>query len=118
MFILLSLLFVKHFVADFLYQPPYQWKNKGTYGHWGGLVHSGQHAVITFLLLLYFAPSLTLVLSVAEFVIHYHMDWFKMNYNKYKGWACNTHNEFWVLVGVDQLVHSMTYVGIVYAIYS
>lgn len=111
--ILMALLFTKHFVADFLYQPPYQWQNKGTYGHWGGIVHSGQHVILTFFILLIFTnPLVALLLAAAEFVIHYHMDWFKMNYNKRKGWGATTHNQFWILLGVDQLVHSLTYVGI------
>jgi len=113
MIMLLTLLFIKHFLADFLYQPPYQFMNKGTYGHPGGLVHSGQHVLLTFLILIFFVnlPA-ALLISLAEFVIHYHMDWFKMKYNKAKGWAATTHNQFWVLLGLDQLVHSLTYVGI------
>jgi hypothetical protein len=51
-------------------------------------------------------------IAVSEFVVHYHMDWFKMWYNKKKGWACNTHPEFWYLTGIDQFVHSITYLGI------
>jgi hypothetical protein len=106
-------LFVKHFVADFLYQPPYQWQNKGTYGHPGGLVHSGQHAILSLVLLLFFvSPMIAVAIAAGEFIIHYHMDWFKMRYNKLKGWGATTHNQFWVLLGVDQLVHSLTYIGI------
>jgi hypothetical protein len=117
--ILGGLLFVKHFVADFLYQPPYQWQNKGTYGHLGGILHSGQHALLTWLILICFFSRhswLPFLISIGEFVIHYHMDWFKMKYNKYKGWGATTHNEFWVLLGVDQLFHSLTYIGIMYAV--
>ena len=111
--ILLTLLTVKHFIFDFLYQPPYQWQNKGTYGHPGGLIHSGQHAWATLMILLFFiTPILAVILAFLEFIIHYHMDWFKMNYNKMKGWTATTHNEFWILLGVDQLVHSLTYIGI------
>lgn len=110
--IYLTLLVLKHFIFDFLYQPPYQWQNKGTYGHLGGLIHSGQHALATFFLTLLFAsPLFAAGLALAEFIIHYHMDWFKMNYNKKKGWTATTHNEFWVLLGFDQLVHTLTYVG-------
>lgn len=111
---ILTALFVKHFVADFLYQPPYQWQNKGTYGHWGGLVHTGQHVVLTTLILLAFGIATPLVASIAvlEFVIHYHTDWAKMNINKHFGWGATTHNEFWILTGLDQLVHALTYLGI------
>ena len=114
--LLLTLLTLKHFVADFLYQPPYQWQNKGTYGHPGGIIHSGQHAVATLLILLFFvSPFVAVLLAGVEFLVHYHMDWFKMNYNARKGWTATTHNEFWILLGVDQLVHALTYIGIVYA---
>ncbi len=116
--ILLALLSIKHFVFDFLYQPPYQWQNKGTYGHLGGIVHSGQHVVATFIILLFFAPALAGWLAVMEFLIHYHMDWFKMWYNAKKGWGATTHNQFWILTGFDQLIHSLTYIliaGIVIA---
>lgn len=111
MLLLLTLLTVKHFIFDFAYQPPYQWQNKGTYGHWGGIVHSGQHALATLAILLFFTnPLLALGIAVLEFLIHYHVDWAKMNLNAKMGWGANTHNEFWVLLGVDQLFHSLTYV--------
>lgn len=116
--LLLTALTIKHFVFDFLYQPPYQWQNKGTYGHWGGIVHSGQHALATFIILVLFGinPWFSLGIFALEFVIHYHMDWFKMNYNKSRGWGPTTHNEFWVLLGVDQLVHSLTYILIAWIV--
>ncbi len=115
MFALFTALTVKHFVCDFLYQPPYQWQNKGTYGHWGGIVHSGQHAMASFLILLFFvATPIALAIAISEFIIHYHTDWAKMNINKAYGWGATTHNQFWVLLGVDQLIHSLTYIGMVY----
>ena len=105
---------VKHFVFDFLYQPPFMWQNKGTYGHWGGIIHSLLHALGTAWLLCFTGITAPAVLAIAglEFIIHYHMDWFKMDYNKRKGWGPTTHEQFWVLLGVDQLVHSLTYIGI------
>jgi len=107
----LTLLTVKHFVFDFLYQPPYQWQNKGTYGHLGGIVHSGQHALASFAIMLFFInPLPALGLALAELMIHYHVDWAKMNINRIKGWKANTHNEFWISLGVDQLAHSLTYI--------
>ena len=85
MLMLLTALTIKHFIFDFLYQPPYQWQNKGTYGHWGGLVHSGQHACASLIILLFFTnPLAALGIVVLEFLIHYHMDWFKMNFNMVK----------------------------------
>lgn len=120
MILLFTLLFLKHFVFDFLYQPPYQWMNKGTYGHLGGILHALQHAVGTAVVLVFAAPQtmldyphLLLQVPLAEAALHYHIDWAKMNLNKKMGWGANTHSQFWMLLGLDQLLHSLTYVGIV-----
>lgn len=115
MILLLSLLTLKHFVWDFWYQPPYMWQNKGTFLHPGGILHSGLHAVTTFILLTFFManPLGALILAVGEFLVHYTMDFCKMNLNRIKGWGATTHNEFWILTGFDQLVHSFTYIAII-----
>lgn len=120
-FILFTMLVIKHFVFDFLYQPPYQWMNKGTYGHPGGILHSLQHILGTFLCL--FIASVPIpnyyVLWTAlagEFLVHYHVDWVKMNFNKRRGWGPTTHQEYWVLLGIDQLFHYLTYIVIVWLV--
>lgn len=117
MTMLLWLLFafqIKHFIWDFYYQPPYMWQNKGTFGHPGGIIHSGLHALTTFYLLFTFPVGLELavLLAAGEFVAHYLIDYAKMNINRIKGWTATTHNEFWQLTGLDQLIHQLTYVAI------
>ena len=42
-----AVLMAKHAVADFYLQTPYQFLNKGTYGHPGGFLHAGIHAALT-----------------------------------------------------------------------
>jgi hypothetical protein len=114
MIYLITLLLIKHFVFDFYYQPPFMWQNKGTFGHWGGIVHSGLHSIATFVILLFFtSPAIAVLAVVFEFVVHYLTDYAKMNINRVKGWTATTHNEFWQLTGLDQLVHQLTYVAIV-----
>lgn len=111
---LLLALQIKHFIFDFYWQPPYMWQNKGTFGHMGGIAHSGVHALVTFAILCFFAmPTIALAIAILEFGAHYFTDWAKMNINRAKGWACNTHNEFWQLTGLDQLFHQLTYVAII-----
>lgn len=110
---------IKHFAMDFLFQGPYQYKNKGTYGHPGGLMHAGIQALSTFFLLIIFVPVLSYLLYVValvEFVVHYHVDWAKMNINRVMGWKADTHNEFWLLLGFDQLLHYLTYAWIVFVL--
>lgn len=107
-------LFTKHFVIDFLMQGPYQWQNKGTYGHMGGIVHSTLHAAGT-LIVFSFVVSFPFALALAalDLVAHYHIDWAKMNINKKFGWGANTHEEFWWLLGLDQYLHQLTYIALV-----
>jgi hypothetical protein len=95
-------------------QTPYQWQNKGTYGHLGGILHAGLHAAVTyFILLLVALPELAFWLAILEGVIHYHIDWAKMNLNRKMGWKPDTHAEFWTLLGFDQFLHYLTYIFII-----
>jgi Protein of unknown function (DUF3307) len=111
---LITALLIKHFIWDFYYQPPYMWQNKGTLGHLGGIIHSGVHALTTIIILYQFiSPENAVLLGLFEFVVHYITDWAKMNINRIKGWTATTHNEFWQLIGFDQLVHQLTYVAII-----
>mgnify|MGYP001765158580 CR=1 FL=1 len=41
--ILLLLFQIKHLVVDWLWQPPYEYLNKGTWLHLGGLQHAAKH---------------------------------------------------------------------------
>lgn len=110
---ILFLLFLKHFIVDFPLQGPFQYKNKGTYGHPGGLLHSGMHGISTSLIFAFVTtPLLAICLGVADFLLHYHIDWAKMNLNKKLGYGPTTHEQFWWLLGLDQLLHAITYLGL------
>lgn len=131
--ILLALLLVKHFVFDFYWQPQWMLQSKGHLGAWGGIAHSGAHALATMAILLVFnilsmdvllfpleayafdAQTIAIV-ALIEFAVHYWTDFFKMNINTKKGWGPTTHNQFWQLTGLDQLIHQLTYVWIVWFI--
>lgn len=113
--ITMTLLILKHFIIDFPAQTPYQWQNKGTYGHPGGLLHAGLHGVGTILaFLIFFVTPFALMVAVIDAVVHYHVDWAKMNINKKYGWMPDKHPEFWVLLGLDQLAHYLTYVFLIF----
>lgn len=105
----------KHMVADFFLQTPYQYLNKGTYGHPGGILHSGIHAALTPLVYLILAPAsllLAILIPVGEFVVHYHVDWIKEQAGKKGHWSA-THPWFWRALGVDQFAHNLTYIAII-----
>jgi hypothetical protein len=109
--LIFTLLITKHFIVDFPLQQAYQYTNKGTYGHPGGILHAGLHGIGTFLCLMVFSPFAVLFAFV-DMIVHYHIDWAKMNINSKLGWGPTTHEQFWWLMGLDQLLHYLTYVGI------
>lgn len=114
--ILITLLFTKHFIVDFPLQTRYQWSNKGTYGHGGGILHAWLHGMGTLLCFYWFAPVAAWYLALADMVIHYHIDWAKMNLNAKLGWGPTTHEQFWWLLGLDQFLHALTYIMFVYTV--
>jgi hypothetical protein len=113
-----AVLMLKHAVADFYLQTSYQYLNKGTYGHPGGILHAGIHTALTPLVYLVLAPaSLMLVGAIAlgEFVAHYHIDWLKEQVTRGNGWTTQDRG-FWYALGTDQFVHGVTYLLIVGAL--
>jgi len=106
-------LFTKHFIIDFPLQTKYQWSNKGTYGHPGGVLHAILHGIGTHAIIyLIFSDSVVaFVLGLIDAVVHYHIDWAKMNLNARYKLGPTTSEKFWWLVGLDQYLHALTYIG-------
>ena len=110
-----ALLMVKHALADFYLQTPYQYLNKGTYGHPGGVLHAAIHMALTpFVYLVLLPGSLLLAGSIAlgEFLVHYHVDWLKEQILRRNELTTQTPG-FWHALGTDQLIHGLTYLVIV-----
>jgi hypothetical protein len=115
MFEALFLLFVKHFVCDFpLQTSPWMYRNKGIYLHPGGIAHSAVHALGTWLVLIFFIGTQAWLFALLDFIVHYHIDWAKLKLNKRFGLRPDNSNWFWILLGLDQLAHHITYFVIVY----
>jgi hypothetical protein len=112
--VLITLLILKHTVADYFMQYGWMIRDKGTYGAWGGIAHSGYHGLLTFAVLLLFPIPVVyaLLLSIGDSVIHYHVDYTKSNFWKSKNLTAMD-QQYWIAHGVDQLLHMLTYVGIV-----
>ena len=108
---------LKHFLCDFVLQTEYQVRTKGIYGHLGGFLHAGIHIVGTIPALLIFHAALqpAAIILIAEFAIHYHTDWTKARIDHIAKWP-TTDQRYWILFGLDQLIHQLTYLGIVYVL--
>jgi hypothetical protein len=109
------LFMLKHFTAEFLMQSPYMYLNKGTYGHFGGILHALIHGFLTVLILrghplLFFSDAV--LAGLIDMMVHYHIDWAKVSINEKFGWKSNTSDKFWILMGFDQFLHMLTYIGI------
>lgn len=105
---------LKHTVADFFLQTPYQYLNKGIYGHPGGLLHSFIHIAGTapIFLILPTTGLVALLILAGEYVVHYHVDWLKERAVRLNGLTPQT-AWYWRLMGLDQMAHYMTYTAIV-----
>ena len=115
-FLPLLCLFIKHFICDFPLQVfPWMYRNKGTYLHLGGITHAAIHGMGTVLALAAFTSmSLVFYCALADFFVHYHIDWAKMTINKRYNLQPNNSERFWLLLGFDQLLHHLTYFALVY----
>ncbi len=107
---------IKHFLADFVLQSEFQVRTKGIYGHFGGFLHSGIHyrAVDPGALILGATPLAIGVAMAVEFLIHYHTDWSKSKIDDVNHWP-TTDQRYWIVFGLDQFIHQLTYLGIVFA---
>ena len=113
-----AVLMLKHAVADFYLQTAYQYLNKGTYGHPGGVIHAALHVALTPLVYLVIAPGsllLAAAIAIGEFITHYHVDWLKEQVTHRNGWTVRD-RAFWYALGTDQLVHGVTYLLVVGAL--
>ena len=110
----LAMLATKHVIFDFFLQTSYQRKNKGIYGHPGGLLHAGLHAAGTCSIFLVTTSTALIAVGivVGEFLVHYHIDWAKEHIGYRMKWGPQQ-DAYWRSIGIDQWLHQLTYVGIV-----
>jgi hypothetical protein len=110
---LLILLLIKHFLLDFPFQTPYMLRKSQPTGWFFPLfLHAAAHGAATFILLLFFAPTLAIPLALAEGVVHFGIDYWKAQ----KAKAEFASAKFWTYLGLDQLFHNLTYVAIIFIV--
>lgn len=110
---------LKHYVADYFLQPSWMLAGKGDWRMPGGYAHAGVHAAFTSAVLLILSTPLSLVAAIfaGEFVVHYLLDFAKIRYSQ--GVHMTTQpRRFWILHGIDQITHQLTYAGIIYIVLS
>jgi hypothetical protein len=120
LFVLFGLLIgleIKHFVADYLLQPAWMVANKRDWRHAAGYVHAAIHSGLTLLVLLAVGTPVPLApgLAAGEFAIHFGLDFAKAHYSEGVRSASRP-GLYWAQHGLDQLLHQLTYVGIIFIV--
>jgi Protein of unknown function (DUF3307) len=114
--LILILLQIKHWYADFKIQTYMQTVKKGVWLDLIGVSHTLDHMWCTMLALLvaswFFPISATSIIVVAlvEGIYHYMVDFTKVKF----GCKDNTKPLFWNQFGLDQLAHQLSYLAIVW----
>jgi hypothetical protein len=116
--ILLMLLQIKHFYADFVLQTYMQTVKKGVWLDPVGISHTTDHIWCTLVVLLLFSlfvpisGAVIIIIALIEGAIHYLVDYNKVKY----GSKDNTKPIFWTQFGLDQLAHQATYIAMAWYI--
>ena len=110
MMFVLILLQIKHWYVDFVDQTEEEIQHKAIYLDWIGIKHSVKHGVSTFAILWavlgWTETDVAFALATVDFLLHYHIDWFKMNY----GNRDIRTPQFWNHFGLDQMAHQIVYI--------
>ena len=108
-YILFGLL-MKHAVADLLIQSYRKPGDKAPLFSKTNFLHSGDHAILTLLVFLFFSIpyEIAIALAVADFVLHYLIDCSKTNMVRYFNWGRDG-RVFWRVQAFDQMGHYLTY---------
>ncbi|MEQ9695649.1 DUF3307 domain-containing protein [Shimia sp. SDUM112013] len=113
--LLFAALQIKHLLADFYFQTMWMMDGRDRYFHLGRTCHAGVHVAFSAVILLAFSTPLPLLVGIVvlEWVLHFHIDWWKAGQNKSKGWT-PADAAFWRALGVDQTLHHLCYILMVW----
>jgi len=114
--LILLVLQIKHWYADFYVQSYNQTVRKGIYRDPVGISHTLDHVIGTLTALVILIPFINispvtiLLCGLLDLIIHYHVDWTKVKF----GSKDITQTRYWREFGADQLAHQLTYLLFAY----
>lgn len=111
--LLLAAFQVKHFLGDYVFQNAFILNHRRIWGHPGGVLHVGVHAVLTLPILMVAGVSgwLLALLVAGEALFHYHVDWVKDSWIHRAG-LTTSDKQYWWFTGIDQALHQLSYLVI------
>jgi hypothetical protein len=114
--LIILVLQIKHWYADFYVQSYNQTVRKGIYRDPVGISHALDHVIGTLTALAILIPFINispvtiLLCGLLDLIIHYHVDWTKVKF----GSKDITKPSYWREFGADQLAHQLTYLLFAY----
>lgn len=107
---LLLALMMKHAVADLFVQSFRAPGNKGVLISRSNLLHSGDHGIGTFVVIVLFGYSfhVALLMAIIDLALHYIIDMSKTMFIRKMQWSRDG-KLFWRLQALDQMLHYATY---------
>jgi hypothetical protein len=115
--ILVVFLQIKHVICDGPLQNLSMVHAKRVYAKPLGVLHAAIHGIATFIILGGFGIPFVFAAQLAalETVLHYHIDFLKESIVKWNNWT-SLDGPFWWAFTLDQALHHMTYVALVWLI--
>lgn len=112
MYILLALLFIKHFACDYPLQTPWMLKKAAKTGWVLPLTsHASLHAICTLIIVsLFTGPDFAFLMAILDFAAHWAIDYWKAQRTSAEFGS----RKFWTYLGMDQLFHNLTYLAIIF----
>lgn len=103
-------------LADYFLQTPSMLCGRSEYLHMDRAQHAGVHIAGSLIAFLIIGTSawVILMLLVLEWIVHFNIDWAKARYSEAKALSPEQAG-FWRAAGVDQALHQLTYVAMVWA---
>ncbi|MDW4496604.1 DUF3307 domain-containing protein [Sulfitobacter sp. D35] len=113
---LMLLLQIKHMLGDYFLQTRVMLNGRDQYLHLGRFLHAGVHAAGTFIAFTLIGAPIPFALAagLADWAIHFHIDWWKGRLTAVQN-LTPADPAYWRASGVDQALHQLTYVGLIWA---
>ncbi len=106
---LLFMLVIKHALADLVLQSRLTSGDKSNLKSPKGYIHAADHAVLTFIVSLFFTGILNAILiALLDYILHFIIDFVKTIFVRHYKVVTNSRS-FWIVQGVDQIAHYSCY---------
>ena len=101
--------------ADYFLQTKIMLDGRDQYVHFGRFLHAGVHAVGSIIVFVIVGAPFAFILPlvIAELIVHYHIDWWKGRHTSDQQ-LTPADAAYWRASGVDQALHQLTYVAMVW----